>query len=371
MRPAAQERDVEAMHFGKSAGDRSYSSSSVANHTPKSRRTVPVLPVNEESCLSGPVGVAVLTKACLSVVIPTVFHEEWWLDAATQGSYSVVEVNLGGRTVGRLPFELRRRSGMVGIWTPPLTHFLGPGIDDGEGSGNNRFLRRLEITRELILKLPRASWQCIRCHRGTYDVIAFQELSFKTYAQFTYEIAPDPVPDLWQQMRSKTRNVIRRAQEQFTVEELLDPEEFVRVYEAHLSAKRIQNLLDLDATKRVVQASLQRGRGRILSARNEKGEIVAANFCAWDCNVSYYVACTRNENAGNGASSLLVWEAIQHAATNGLVFDFAGLGTRGSVLHYAGFGGTVRTRFVAVRATGIGRFVARSRLLLMDEHFLF
>jgi hypothetical protein len=306
-----------------------------------------------------------------SPLIPTIFHEDWWLDAATGGSYSAVEVESGGKAVGRLPFVVRKRFGVTGIWTPPLTHFLGPGIDEGEGGSNSRFLHRLEITRELILKLPRSSWQCVRCHRGTTDVIAFQEESFKTYAQFTHEIAPAPITDLWQQMRSKTRNVIRRAQERFAVRELYDVEQFIRVYASHLASRHIENTLDLSAARRVLTVALERNRGRILAAIDDRDEIAAANFCAWDGTASFYIACTRSENAGNGATSQLVWEAIQDAAGRGLIFDFSGMGTRGSVLHYAGFGGSVATRFVAVRATGIGRLVARARLLLMDEHYLF
>ena len=368
MRLAIREDGTEARQR-KSAGDRN--PSGTARDSSQNRWSAGPGPFKKADCLPESADGNSSTDAPRSAVIPTVFHEEWWLAAATQGSFSVVEVNAGCRIVGRLPFEMRRRSGLVGIWTPPLTHFLGPGVDDGEGSGSNRFLRRLEITRELILKLPQTSWQCVRCHRGTSDVIAFQEQSFKTYAQFTYEIAPAPAPELWRQMRNKTRNVIRRAQEQLAVSELRDPAEFVRIYETHLSSRHIQNSLDLAAARRVVQAALERNRGRILAARNENQEVVAANFCAWDSSNSFYIACTRSEDAGNGASSLLLWEAIQHAAARGLTFDFAGLGTRGSVLHYAGFGGTVQTRFVAVRATGIGRLVARSRLLLMDEHFLF
>jgi Acetyltransferase (GNAT) domain len=302
---------------------------------------------------------------------PTVFHEEWWLDAATGGNYSVVEVAASGKVVGRLPFLLRARFGLTGIWTPPLTHFLGPGIDAGSGSRNSRFLRRMEITRELIQKLPRSSWQCIRCHRDTTDVIAFQEQSFKTYAQFTHEIAPGPIEDLWRQMRDKTRNVIRRASEELRIEELHDVEEFIRAYQSHLASRQVRNTLDFSAARRVLAAALERNRGRILAARDANREIVAANFCAWDNDASYYVACTRSESAGNGANSLLLWEAIQHAALRGLVFDFAGLGGNGSVLHYAGFGATVGTRFVAVRAKGIGRVVARARVLLMDDHFLY
>jgi hypothetical protein len=273
--------------------------------------------------------------------------------------------------VGRLPFVMRHRFGLRGIWTPPLTHFLGPAVDDGNGSSNSRFLRRLETTHELIAKLPQSSWQCFRCHRGMTDVIAFQEESFKTYAQFTHEIPPGPSECLWQQMRDKTRNVIRRAEEQFTVSGLEDPGEFVRLYEEHLSSRGVRNTLDLCAAGRLVRAALERKRGRVLAARNAQGHIVAANFCAWDTQTSFYIACTRSETAGNGASSLLLWEAIRHAAANGMIFDFAGLGTRGSVLHYAGFGAAIGTRFVAVRATLMGKIVARARLLFAEEHFLY
>ena len=202
-------------------------------------------------------------------------------------------------------------------------------------------------------------------------MIAFQEEAFKTYVQFTHEIPPQAKEDLWQQMRDKTRNVIRRAEEQFKVTELYDADEFVRLYNEHLSSRHVHNTLDLSAIKRLLRAALERNQGRILGTCNEKGEIVAANFCAWDSRTSFYVACTRRADSGNGATSLLLWEAIQHASLNGKAFDFSGLGTRGSVLHYAGFGADVSPRYVAVRATGMGKLAARARVLMIDEHYLF
>jgi hypothetical protein len=54
-----------------------------------------------------------------------------------------------------------------------------------------------------------------------------------------------------------------------------------------------------------------------------------------------------------------------------LTFDFAGLGTQGSVLLYSGFGAAVSPRYVAVRAIGFARLVADARALLMKEHFFF
>jgi len=306
-----------------------------------------------------------------STLAPTIFHEEWWLDAATMGRYAIAEVSANGRTVGRLPYVLRRRFGLQGVWTPPMTYFLGPAVDEGAGSPNCRFLRKLEITRELIQKLPQASWQCVRCHRGVTDVIAFQELAFRTYVQFTNELEPRPAKNLWSQLRNKTRNVIRRAQEQFDVVECLDIDEFIYSYVKNLDARRVQNTLDLSACRRLLQAAQERSRGRIVTARNAKNEMVAANFCAWDAGASFYIACTRNAAAGNGATSLLLWDSIQHAARRNLIFDFAGIGNRGSILHYAGFGAAIAPRYVAVRATGFGRLTNAVRSLFTESHFLF
>jgi hypothetical protein len=304
-------------------------------------------------------------------LVPTVFHEEWWLDAATGGRYSVAEVKAGDKTVGRLPYLVRSRFGLKGIWTPPVTYFLGPGLDEGEGSPNNRFLKRMDITRELIAKLPECSWACIRCHAGVKDMIAFQEQRFRTYVQFTHEINPAPTELLWQQMRNKTRNVIRRAKEQVTLDQILDPEEFIRAHRTNLAAEGENDSMDIEASRRVLTAALARKQGRIIAARNSKGEIVAANFCAWDNVTSFYVLSTRSRDAGNGATSLLIWEAIQDAVSRGLSFDFAGLGTRGSVLLYSGFGASVCPRFVALRASGFARLIADARAMLTHEFYFF
>jgi hypothetical protein len=306
-------------------------------------------------------------EAAHDLPAPTIFHEEWWLDAATGGTFEVAEVKAGGRTVGRLPFHRTKRLGMKLIRMPALTYFLGPVIEEGDGSPNTRFLKRLEITRELLEKLPRAAWQYVKCHRGTPDVIGFQEAGFRTYVQFTHEIAPDSVDILWQQMRNKTRNVIRKAQEHFSAAEMSDPSEFVRLYEGNLKAKGIENDIDGNVCRNIISASLERQRGRIVAARNEKNEIVAANFCVWDETSSFYLLSTRCDDSGNSAISLLLWEAIKESSRRGLTFDFAGLGNKGSVLLYSGFGGAICSRFVAVRASRLARAINELKFLFAPE----
>lgn len=302
---------------------------------------------------------------------PTIFHEDWWLETATGSNYDVAEVSTDGRVVGRLPFSMTRRFGVRVMRMPALTYFLGPAIDEGEGGLNTRFLKRLKITRELIDQLPSASFQYVKCQRGTGDVIAFQELGFRTHVQFTYEIEPIAVDALWWRLRNKTRNIIRKAEEQFTVSQFTDSDEFVRLFRANLCAKKLQTEIDCTLCRKIISASLDRERGKILIARDDKNQIVAANFCAWDATSAYYLLSTRSQNSGNSASSLLLWEAIKDSLSRGLVFDFAGLGNKGSVLLYSGFGGSVSSRYVAVRSRRLTRVLGELKSLWTPENYFY
>ncbi|HZQ53545.1 MAG TPA: GNAT family N-acetyltransferase [Bryobacteraceae bacterium] len=281
---------------------------------------------------------------------PTVFHEDWWLAAATDNHYEAVEVTAGGRTVGRLPYFIRRKFRYYSeLREPALTYFLGPGFDEGSGSENNRFLKRHDIIRELLGKLPSTWLARIKCHGGITDALAFQEAEFRVHVQFTHLIAPAPIESVWNNLRDKTRNVIRRAEKELTVDELSDPKEFVSLYSRNLASRGVENRLGERPATRVLSAALERKRGRILVARDPHRNIQAANFCAWDANTSYYMLTTRVGQSGNGASSLLLWDAIKRALGRGRTFDFAGVGQRSSILFYAGFGATIQPRYVAVR----------------------
>ena len=169
-------------------------------------------------------------------LVPTIFHEPWWLEAASGGQYEEVTVNSGGRTMGRLPFVRRKSLGFTICEPPELTHFLGPAVDEGNGGTVSRNLRRGEITRELIEKLPAFHHFTQWLHRGIPDALPFVQHNFTVEAVFTYEVAPGPEQAIWRNMRDKTRNVIRRAQEQTELVDL-EPAAFSALYDANLQRK--------------------------------------------------------------------------------------------------------------------------------------
>ncbi|HEX4505420.1 MAG TPA: GNAT family N-acetyltransferase [Alphaproteobacteria bacterium] len=293
-------------------------------------------------------------------LIPTIFHEPWWLEKATDGQCQQVEVELGGVPVGRMPYIKFRENGLTSIGMPTLTHFLGPAIDHGPGNSTTRQLRGLSIVGDLLAALPKVSggvW--IKLHAGITDTIAFQEAGFRTDVQFTTEIAPDAEDVLWSRMRDKTRNVIRRAQERFTIAEESDPDRFLAFYLDNLRQRGLKNTYHMPSVKAVLTECIRRGRGKIRVALDESGSYNSAIFTVSDRRAQYYLMSTRSHDAGNGATSMLLWDGIKNAAENNLVFDFDGARHGADAKFFAGFGGTFRPRYwvwkssLACRALGL------------------
>jgi hypothetical protein len=257
----------------------------------------------------------------------------------------------GRDVIGRLPYSLTKKKGMPWIVLPQITHFLGPAIDEGPGNINTRFIRRLEVTRELIEKLPKVSFLQIKCHRGVDDVIPFQEQRFKTSVQFTHEIKSSSKEDLWEGIYTKKRRVISRTLESMDVGVSDDPAAFMRFYQDNLDARKINNTLNNDICKKLIENSMARKRGQMYTVTNKDKKLTAAIFCAWDDNVSYHLLTTRSQEAGSGDISALIWKAMLDASNRGLIFDLGGLAGSGSAFFYSGFGANIRPRYVVTKAS--------------------
>lgn len=305
-------------------------------------------------------------------LVPTIFHEPWWLKAATSGGYEEVEVTDGQRVVGRFSYSVGRLVGRKISVLPTLTHVLGPAIREVSGSANAKFLQRYAVTRDLIAKLPHLHRFRQKLHRGYPEILSFQSCGFRTGVQFTFEIQPQGELETWNKLRNKTRNVIRRAQEELVSSEMNDSEEFLRFYEANLVACGKQMLINRSECAAVCVAALERNAGKILCVRDTSGGLVAAIFVVWDHEAAYYLMSTRTANSPNGAISLLIWTALGLCRERGILFDFDGIANEGSILLYVGFGGEPKPRYIVTRETTRILFADSARRvvgLLGQENF--
>jgi hypothetical protein len=282
-------------------------------------------------------------------LVPTVFHEPWWLNAATRGAYEQVEVSEGSRVVGRLPFAVRKLPGRKISGLPTLTHVLGPAIAEAPGSINTKFLHRYSVTRELIAKLPKVDRFRQKLHRGDPEALGFQSAGFRTGLQLTFEVRANTEIDAWKGLRHKTRNVIRRLQNQLEVADLDDSDEFLGFYQSNLAARGREMFEPKAEVSAVCSAALQNRAGKILCVRDAQRRPVAAALIVFDAQAAYYLMSTRALNAPNGAVNLLIWRGICFCIERGLTFDFDGITKEGTIPLYAGFGGQPKPIYIVTR----------------------
>jgi hypothetical protein len=285
--------------------------------------------------------------------VPTIFHEPWWLEIASGGACREASVSSNGMVIGRLPYLLSRKvGGQKVLIMPEMTHVLGPAMAAEIVAGDStRSLRQFNITSDLIAQLPKASYTWFRLHRGVTNTLAFEAAGFSTGVDFTIEIPPASREQIWRHMRDKTRNVIRRAQERLNVAETADPELFLDFYDRNLRERGLRNHYNRDICRHLITETLSRGVGRLLIATDSAGESKSGIFTVWDHESEYYFMSTRTGDSSNGATSLLIWTAIQHAALQGLTFNTDGVNSKSSLLLLTGFGGVLKPSYFVWKAS--------------------
>lgn len=286
---------------------------------------------------------------------PTIFHESWWLHLASNGDYREVNVEIGGHLAGRLPFILNRQFRCLSVvHIPKLTHCLGPALAPAfERQGIVKPFKSIEIYALLLKQLPKSAHIWFRLHPATTNTLAFERAGFSNNVQWSIEIDPAPAAELWRQMRDKTRNAIRRAEELLRVESPNDAGFFLDFYNDCLREAGRKNSYDEDCLKQLIPEALHRGRGRVLTALGTDGTPQAAIFTVWDAHREYYFMSTRRTQAHFGAINLLIWCALQNAALQKRIFDMDGIhvthGQLPNLLLLSGFGGRFAPRYCVSR----------------------
>ncbi|HWK44951.1 MAG TPA: GNAT family N-acetyltransferase [Stellaceae bacterium] len=271
------------------------------------------------------------------------------MDCVAPGRWA--EASVAGKA--RLPYLLPRKGFFKHSGMPSFTSVLGPVLASGSGSPRTRQALDMGTTMELIDQLPRFDSFDQTIDGTAENFLGFQARGFKIGLMHSVEL--DCKVDaklLWAGMRDKTRNVIRRADERFSVDRLADPEEFVDFYIANIERRDAQNEREFERFPDLFAACTNRDAGAIFAARNEAGDLAAAIFVAWGHGAMHFLLSTRHaEKADAGAVSLLLWHAMQEAQRRQVTFDFDGVLTAGTAKFVLGFGGKLVSRHVVKRVS--------------------
>jgi hypothetical protein len=288
----------------------------------------------------------------------SLFHEPWWLSAATGGHFEEALVKEGNDLVGRLPYVMKRRGPFYCIQMPPFTHVLGPAIEPGNGKPQTRMQRRISITRSLLDQLPRHSYfhqhldPSLDDGLAIADGLAFQECKFEVMLQYTFEVdCRRNLTELSAGLHLKTRQHIRRAEKEYSVRSVDDPQSFIDFYRKNVHALGRKNRMDFEHFAALFAESRAHESGAIFGAFDHTNTPAAMTYLVWGHGIMYYLLSTRSfDRADSGAVSLLLWCAMKQAHEMGLVLDLDGVYSNGSARFLSNFGGHMKMRLLARRS---------------------
>ena len=249
------------------------------------------------------------------------------------------------------------------IGMPPLTRTLGPTFTRLSAGAKLSDRVRFRLLSELINKLPDVIGFRQRFDPVCDDLLAFQVSGFSIGVDYAYRFGNcSDTGAIWEGMRDKTRNAIRRSQDHLQVSRSLDVAEFVKFHEANLRRSGISIAPERERLQKILKAAVANEAGMSLLCRTASGEVAAAIFVVWDDRYCHYLLSTRNERITcNGAVSLLLWDALQLAGQMNRGFDFDGFGTHGAANFVRQFGARLVPRWTVLRAPRLVRALLMSR----------
>jgi hypothetical protein len=275
----------------------------------------------------------------------TLFHEDWWLNAATNGHWDQVSVERDGVVVATMPFALRTRFGLRFLTMPPYTRTLGPLFLDVPSMPARKLAAQVDILNSLLAKSPKHDRFEMTLPPDSGLTLAFVTCSYTVTNTFTFVWDGSPsVEQLYHDMQPKTRRKIHASAQRLHAERHTDIERYNRM-SAREHRRFFANHNDFPTINQIFQACVDRNQAMVLSAVSDEGKDVAVSVLVWGCGVLYNLLAARHpEEAGPGANSFLLWEAMQIAREKALQFDSDGVYSPHAAVFYSRFGLAPRVR---------------------------
>lgn len=278
-----------------------------------------------------------------------IFSKDWWLDAVCGiDNWDVVIVEKNGRIAATLPFYKIKIKGIPHIKMPKLTQTLGPHIIYPD---NQKYVSRLtyekKIMTELIQRLPDFGYFDQNFHYSITNWLPFYWNGFTQFTRYTYVLEDlGDIQKIFSNFGSNIKTDIRKAEKAVRVEEEDDYETFYSLVVSTFNKQNNEVPYSIDLLKSINDACIKENCRKIFIARDNKKQMHAGVYIVWDKTSAYYLIGGRNTKIKNsGATSLLLWHAIQFAAKVTKKFDFEGSIVEPIERFFRAFGATQKPYF--------------------------
>jgi len=156
---------------------------------------------------------------------------------------------------------------------------------------------------------------------------------------------------VWNGFDSNIRSDIRKAEKSLEVRTELPMRSFLNVYEKTFHRQHLKLPLQREFYFRLDDVLERHDQRRAFFAVDSKEQIHAVAYVVWDDERAYYLMGGADPHLrSSGASSLLLWKAIQFSATVAYSFDFEGSMLETIERFFRAFGGVQTPYYVATRA---------------------
>ncbi len=279
------------------------------------------------------------------------FLNDWWLDAVSEShKWDVIIHRSGGIITGILPYILKKKMGLTLITMPKLTPYLGPWIEYPVGQ---KYATQLSYEKDvytaLIEQLPKFDFFKQRLHSSIANWTPFYWKGFKQTTRYTYILDDLESKDkIWEKFQTKIRTDIKKAKDRFKIEIKDDlPTEHLTTLSMKTFQRQGQSFPYSKALlERVFNACARHKRGKAFYAVDPSNNIHAAIYVVWDDRTVYYLlGGTDSKLRQSGATSYLIWHAIQFAIASSKAFDFEGSMIEPVERFFRGFGGRLAPYF--------------------------
>src|SRR2546428_1134203 len=246
------------------------------------------------------------------------YSKDWWLDAVCgESNWDVKILESEGAIIAAWPIYIKKKWGFTGIVRPQFTPYLGCWMKyPGEQDYMNKVSYELEVYGKLISMLPEYDHFSLAFSYDFNNWTPFHWQGFKQTIKYSYVIEGISDWDKVLKGYSKTnRQRIKKAQQNIRIKYDLSPEDFYQFHAEVLRkiGKKIKYSFEL--FKRIHDAALTNGCGRIFYAVDEHNIMHAAIFDVWDENTAHSIhGVFDRECNSSGASTFLSFEAIKYAS---------------------------------------------------------
>ncbi|HBQ25244.1 MAG TPA: methicillin resistance protein [Syntrophomonas sp.] len=269
-----------------------------------------------------------------------IFQQSWWLDTVAPGQWGEVVVKRGDEVAARMPYVIKKKCGLTALTMPPLTQTLGPWLRPSKAKYARQISEQKQLMNELIEQLPDVDYFCQNFSPDIANWLPFYWAGFGQTTRYTYRFHNlEDLDCIWNGFLANIRTDIRKAEKALIVRTDLTINDFIRINSLTFKRQGMELPYSHNLVKRLDSACKTHNARKIFFAEDAQGRIHAAIYLVWDLHTAYYLMGGGDPDLRNsGATSLLMWEAIQYASKVSTIFDFEGSMIEPVERHFRAFG---------------------------------